>query len=72
MNKRIRELAEQAEMSANCGDHVEVTLMMQTFADLIVQECLSIVHDELRYIINWETADSVTSSVKEHFSRENK
>jgi hypothetical protein len=39
MNERIRELAEQAEMSANMGDHVDVKIMMAKFAQLIVQEC---------------------------------
>ena len=28
MNERIKELAEQAEMSANKGDHVDVKIMM--------------------------------------------
>jgi hypothetical protein len=47
MNKRIRELAEQAEMSANMGDHVDVKIMMAKFAELIVRECL----EELRYTV---------------------
>ena len=41
MNQRIRELAEQAEMSANQGDHVDVKIMMEKFAELIVKECLN-------------------------------
>ena len=40
MNERIRELAEQAEMSANKGDHVDVKVMMAKFAELIVRCCL--------------------------------
>jgi hypothetical protein len=47
MNKRIKELAEQAEMSANMGDHVDVKIMMAKFAELIVRECL----EELRYTV---------------------
>ena len=43
MNERIRELAEQAEMSANKGDHVDVKVMMAKFAELIVRECAKIV-----------------------------
>ena len=39
MNKRIQELAEQAEMAANMGDHVDVKLMMEKFAQLILGEC---------------------------------
>jgi uncharacterized protein (UPF0147 family) len=47
MNKRIQELAEQAEMSANKGDHVDVKQMMEKFAELIVQDCLwQIVKDD--------------------------
>ena len=40
MNERINLLAEQAEMSANKGDHVDVKLMMEKFAELIVAECV--------------------------------
>jgi hypothetical protein len=42
MNERIRLLAEQAEMSANKGDHVDVKLMMEKFAELIVRECADV------------------------------
>ena len=45
MNERIRLLAEQAEMSANKGDHVDVKLMMEKFAELIVKECANICDD---------------------------
>ncbi len=41
MNKQIRELAEQAEMAANKGDHVDVKIMMSKFAELIVEECMA-------------------------------
>jgi hypothetical protein len=39
MNERIRELAEQAEMAANKGDHVDVKIMMAKFAELLIEEC---------------------------------
>jgi len=42
MNDRIRELAEQAELSANRGDHVDVKAMMEKFAELIVEECANV------------------------------
>ena len=42
MNERIRELAEQAEIAANKGDHVDVKIMMEKFAELIVRECAGI------------------------------
>lgn len=41
MNKQIRELAERAEMAANKGDHVDVKIMMDKFAELIVKECMA-------------------------------
>jgi hypothetical protein len=44
MNKRIRELAEQAEMFANKGDRVDVKIMMEKFAELIVRECVDIAY----------------------------
>lgn len=40
MNERIKELARQAEMAANNGDHVDVKIMMAKFAELIVRECI--------------------------------
>jgi len=42
MNERLNKLAEQAEMAANKGDHVDVKIMMAKFAELIVRECASI------------------------------
>ena len=42
MNERIRELAQQAEMAANKGDHVDVKIMMEKFAELIVMECAQV------------------------------
>ena len=47
MNERIRLLAEQAEMSANKGDHVDVKLMMEKFAELIVRECIETVAENM-------------------------
>ena len=42
MNERIKKLAEQAEMAANKGDHVDVKIMMEKFAELIVRECANV------------------------------
>jgi hypothetical protein len=49
MNERIKELAEQAEMSANKGDHVDVKQMMEKFAELIVQECVNLLEQQKEY-----------------------
>ena len=48
MNERIKELAEQAEMAANKGDHVDVKIMMAKFAELIVEECRTVLADVYR------------------------
>ena len=45
MNERIRLLAGQAEMAANKGDHVDVKIMMEKFAESIVRECCSQVRE---------------------------
>ena len=42
MNERIKQLAEQAEMAANKGDHVDVKIMMAKFAELLIEECARI------------------------------
>ena len=46
MNERIKELAGQAEMAANKGDHVDVKIMMEKFAELIVRECANVLRAE--------------------------
>ena len=46
MNERIKELAEQAEMAANKGDHVDVKIMMEKFAELIVEQCAAIIESQ--------------------------
>jgi len=43
MNKRIYELALQAEMAANNGDHVDVKIMMAKFGALLIEECIACV-----------------------------
>lgn len=62
MNERIKELAGQAEMAANKGDHVDVKIMMEKFAELIVRECLLKIENE-----RFELPDFIIDSVKKHF-----
>ena len=50
MNERIRLLAEQAEMAANRGDHVDVKIMMAKFAELIVRECIERVRNQCIHV----------------------
>ena len=62
MNERIRELAEQAEMSANQGDHVDVKIMMEKFAELIVRECGNVA---------WKCgSEFIDNEIKKHFGVE--
>ena len=73
MNERIRELAEQAEMAANKGDHVDVKIMMEKFAKLIVRECADIC-DKI-YFENYPDAEDYERSeegdaIKQHFGVE--
>lgn len=42
---RLLELAQEAEQSANLGNAVDVKLMMQNYAQLIIKECLSLSSD---------------------------
>jgi len=55
MNERIRELAVEAEMAANKGDHVDVKIMMAKFAELIVRECIDTAfhrgHPDLEFLL---------------------
>ena len=76
MNERIKELAEQAELKANQGDHIDVKIMMEKFAELIVRECADIAQDfvtvennklgEHVHISLWKLQDTL----KEHFGVE--
>ena len=59
MNERIKELAEQAEMAANKGDHVDVKIMMEKFAELIVRECAQKLENDGMV--------EVAMEIKEHF-----
>jgi hypothetical protein len=78
MNERIRLLAEQAEMSANKGDHVDVKLMMEKFAELIVKECIETVAENMYSgMTHSDFSDGadfayaqVISDIKEHFGVE--
>ena len=71
MKERIRELAGQAEMFANKGDHVDVKIMMEKFAELIVRECCdilqteTIMHDGYGY-----NQGFLHKKIKEHFGVE--
>jgi hypothetical protein len=67
MNERIRELAEQAEMAANKGNHVDVKIMMAKFAELIVQECAQYVEDKFDFC-----GDEIViaEKLREHFGVE--
>jgi hypothetical protein len=83
MNERFRQLAEQAEMAANCGDHVDVILMMEEFAKLIVQECVEKIETyqipvgnsaagEMAAKWTYASLKELRDDIKEHFGIEGK
>ena len=67
MNERIRELAEQAYNKANDGTITDIKIpreFIDKFAELIVQECVNVLHDnEL-----WNR--QISHALKEHFGVE--
>ena len=48
MNNRLLELAQEAEQSANLGNAIDIKLMMNNYAQLIIQE----------HLIVWEMMDN--------------
>ena len=67
MNERIKLLAEQAEMAANKGDHVDVKIMMVKFAELIVRECIDWCNAHAR---DDGTAQRIAEDIKKDFGVE--
>lgn len=63
MNERILELAQQAEMAANKGDHVDVKIMMAKFAELLIRECARVASD-------YDGAHYVGTAIELHFGVE--
>jgi hypothetical protein len=69
MNNFLTNLASEAERSANLGDHVDIKLMMENFAGLIIKEITEIVYDEVRYEISKETAGNICNTIKHRFGQ---
>jgi hypothetical protein len=67
---RLLELAQEAEQSANLGNAIDIKLMMQNYAQLIIQEAMEIVRDEVSFFSDWACADNAVTKVKEHFGIE--
>jgi len=67
MNKRMLELAKEAEWSANRGDDVDVVVMMEKFAELIVRECADLVQGVTTDTMGYHSADQ---KIKQHFGVE--
>ena len=71
MNERIRLLLSQAEMAANKGDHVDVKIMMEKFAELIIQECAKVLTQHGTYFSGeGEPYHYAASLIEEHFGVE--
>jgi hypothetical protein len=67
MNPRIKKLAEQAEMAANRGDSVDVKIMMDKFAELIVRECVTRLEQHHPFTKDPEAYLYAISLIEEHF-----
>jgi signal transduction protein with GAF and PtsI domain len=77
MNERIQRLVEQATVATDQELHrlsqgiegmpSRLDLFNQKFAQLIVQECVSIVQP---YMSRWEEDHDLTKRIKEHFGVE--
>ena len=66
MNERIRELADQAELTirTSTGTYMSHPEFNKKFAELIVQECVNVLHD------NELWSRDVSHVLKEHFGVE--
>jgi hypothetical protein len=76
MNKKIRELANQADIikrpntSGRGWDYTIKENQLEAFADLILQVAMEVVRDEVAYHSDWDCADNAVTKVKEHFGIE--
>jgi hypothetical protein len=73
MNKRIKELAEQAEDWADKQNFYESDYrdyLMEKFAQLIVKECADIAKHQVMNISTYADAEFVEEQIKEHFGVE--
>jgi hypothetical protein len=71
MNNRIDELVEECTVIYRDGHGAYIDqLDTEKFAELIVRECCNIVRDEVQYINDFDTADSVVTEVKKYFGVE--
>jgi hypothetical protein len=71
MNKRIYELALQAEMAAHNGDHVDVKIMMAKFGALIVQECMKVAASQRNPAnLNYKPSERFVEDLRQHFGVE--
>jgi hypothetical protein len=69
MNKLL-ELAAKAEESANLGNAIDIKLMMNNYALMIIEEALEIVYDEITYELSEEKADEIILRVGTYFGVE--
>ena len=76
MNKKIRELAENAGFYVYDGkifpekSSESQTGFLEKFAELIIKETLEVVRDEVQYALDDYLADTIDLRVKHHFGIE--
>lgn len=69
MNKRFRELAEQAGLDFESYDRYGL-FNEEYFAELIVRECCNMVSDEVECVNHFDNQHPVVARLKEHFGVE--
>lgn len=62
MNQRILELASEFNIPKE---------NLEKFTWGVIKECLKVVKDEVQYVTDFETANRVVETIKEHFGEEN-
>ena len=63
MNERIKELAKEAALAEGWGPGVWQTTFTEKFAELIVEECATVIERNLFQGIGWNTS----RAVRRHF-----
>ena len=70
MNKRIKELAEQAGLEGDNGHYEYDWFNPEKFAELIVRECAMFLVTELEGKVGSRIADATANKLEEHFGVE--
>ena len=65
MNERIQKIANQCYY---INTHTDLEMFNKDkFAELIIQDVLKEIYDDVQYITDFDTADSLVASIRKHF-----